>query len=58
MAEREGVDAAALRDLMAEGKAIILSNEQAPELHPEGRGRGSLGKGERQHRHVARKGKR
>jgi phosphomethylpyrimidine synthase len=40
VAEREGIDAAALRDLIAEGRAIILSNERHKGLTPRGVGAG------------------
>ncbi|HUJ67997.1 MAG TPA: phosphomethylpyrimidine synthase ThiC [Syntrophorhabdales bacterium] len=40
VAEHEGIDAASLRDLIAEGRAIILSNERHRDLTPRGVGAG------------------
>ena len=40
VAEREGIDASALCDLVAEGRAIILSNERHRDLTPRGVGAG------------------
>jgi phosphomethylpyrimidine synthase len=40
VAKQEGVDAAALRDLIAEGKAIIMNNERHHDLTPKGVGKG------------------
>ncbi len=40
VAEREGIDAAALRDLIAEGRAIILSNARHRNFTPRGVGAG------------------
>ncbi len=40
VAEREGIDAAALRDLIAEGRAIILSNARHHNFTPRGVGAG------------------